>query len=500
MKRRLFGALLSLLAWPALAHVGTLNVVYESQTPPVPLRVIIRPPGVVPGLADIDVRVLTNGVKQVTVLPVHARAGLKGAPPPDIAQPVQGEPNLYHAQLWLMTAGAYSVHVNVETTNGLTKAIVPVNSLALARLPMNGALGVLLASLGILLFGLAASIVSAAVREGILAPGSVPTEQRLRAGRAAFGIATGLLVLALIGGRAWWNSRDRDHRTNRLYQPVACTAEVRSDQGQRVLRLSIQTNDARALWPQLVPDHGKLMHVFLMRERDLDVFAHLHPVRRNHWLFEAALPPLPPGNYRLYADVTHENGLAQTLTAVATIEDVAGAQASNTTKLGTDPDDSWHQGRTFFSAAGSECDLGDGLVMKWEAAGTLAAARETSLRFSVLDRSGKPARLEPYMSMLGHAAIRRDDGSVFAHLHPAGSISIASQQVFQLRAGERPQGRITPEMLEKLCQPPSGDSTQFPLSFPYEFPKPGRYRIWVQVKVAGQVRTAEFDTAVVAAR
>jgi hypothetical protein len=242
------------------------------------------------------------------------------------------------------------------------------------------------------------------------------------------------------------------------------------------------------------------MHVFMMREPDLDVLAHVHPVRRNHWLFEAALPPMPPGSYRLYADVTHENGLAQTLVAVARIEDVAAAKTTNTTKLWTDPDDSWHQGRTFFSAAGSKCDLGDGFVMKWETGSTLEVGRETSLRFSALDRNGKLARLEPYMSMLGHAAVRRDDGAVFTHLHPAGSISIASQQVFQLRAGERPQGRITPEMLEKLCQPPSGDSSQFPLSFPYEFPKPGRYRIWVQVKVGGQVRTAEFDTTVAAAR
>src|SRR6185369_6869525 len=91
----------------ALAHVGTLNAIYETQAPPAPVRVIIRPPGVVPGLAEIDVRVLTNGVQRVTALPVHWRAGLAGAPPPDVAVQVKGEPNLYHAELWLMARGAY---------------------------------------------------------------------------------------------------------------------------------------------------------------------------------------------------------------------------------------------------------------------------------------------------------------------------------------------------------------------------------------------------------
>jgi hypothetical protein len=34
------------------------------------------------------------------------------------------------------------------------------------------------------------------------------------------------------------------------------------------------------------------------------------------------------------------------------------------------------------------------------------------------------------------------------------------------------------------------------ISFPYEFPKAGRYRVWVQVKPADRVLTGVFDVEV----
>jgi len=106
--RKFLGCLL-LLPLVAHAHIGSPNVIYEGLAGPYPLRVVVRPPGVVPGLAEISVRVLQGKVDRVTVLPVRYDTGSKGSPPPDAAKPVRGEPNLYTAELWLMTSGAHSI-------------------------------------------------------------------------------------------------------------------------------------------------------------------------------------------------------------------------------------------------------------------------------------------------------------------------------------------------------------------------------------------------------
>src|SRR5205823_7770245 len=88
----------------------------------------------------------------------------------------------------------------------------------------------------------------------------------------------------------------------------------RSPGSGSVLRLAIDDTawtDAKRQWTPLVPDHGHLMHLFLVRDSSLDGFAHLHPLPLDSTTFEAALPPLAAGGYRVYADVVHESGFAE---------------------------------------------------------------------------------------------------------------------------------------------------------------------------------------------
>ena len=497
---------LSLAPVQSQAHVGNPNVIYDGNAGPYPVRVTVRPPGVVPGLAEVDVRALTNGARRVTVLPAHFKTGLKGAPPPDLAQPVRGDARLFHAELWLMAHGPYSVHVQIEGDAGEGTVIVPVNSLATAQRGLPAGLGVILAALGIFLFVAAVALVGAAVRESVLEPGALPSARRTRLARGVMTVTAGLLALALYGGRVWWNREDGAYRNHGLFQPPQIDATARGEGAHRVLRIDVVRLGPRSGWAALVPDHGKLMHAFLMREPELDAFAHLHPVRlaaakpgRESKSFESVLPPLPAGNYRLYADVTHETGFAQTLVSTVTLPPAPAGDEAAYTLAASDPDDSWHTGARFDAAAPRRAHaLADGWTMTWEEPATLVAGRETTLRFAVRDAAGRPAPLERHMGMLAHAALRRDDGTVFTHLHPAGSISMAAQQIFALRAQEKPPGRITAELLDQLCRQPRPEEFRQALAFPCEFPRPGAYRVWVQVKLAGRVMTGAFDTTVAA--
>ena len=496
MSRRAFAVLLCALAClpaasPARAHVGSPNVFYDGAAGPYAVRVIVRPPAVVPGLAEITVHVQDGGkADQVTVQPIQWLAGIKGAPPPDVAVPVPGAPGVWSSQLWLMVTSSYSVRIHIKGPAGEGVALVPVVAAPSQVLRMQKGLGVVLAALGLFLFAGAVNLVGAAVREGALPPGEVPDGRRRRRARIVSVVAGLLFALALWGGRSWWSSVDAAAR-ERLYKPFTVHTSVRLDGGRPVLEMRIDDWRSKE-WTPLMPDHGKLMHLFLLREPGLDAFAHVHPVPEGKDAFRAALPALPAGSYRVYADVVHESGFPQTLVDKVTIPAAPAEVAASTQGPAPDPDDSWRAAEPLSreAAGGPQVSLlEDGSTMLWHRE-PLVVDREATLRFAVRNPDGRPAVLEPYMGMLSHAIVSRDDGKVFIHLHPMGSINMAAQQVFARKEGG--DGSV-PTM---ASMDHSSHAAVGVVSIPYAFPQPGRYRIWVQVKQAEKVLTGVFDAVV----
>jgi hypothetical protein len=476
----------------ASAHVGSPDSLYEGDAGPYRVRVIVRPPGVVPGRADVTVRLLSGaGLRSVLVLPLRGGRPTAEDPPPDSAQRVPGASDLYEAQLWLMDAGAYSIRVDVAGTAGSGTVLVPVNSIATRRLGFDTPLAIALLGLGAFLFAGAITIVGAAVRESVLAPGTQPDAARRRRSWWIRLIAVPLLALALFAGKQWWDRDDAAHAAS-LYRPMDVQTTIAAGPGH-LLTLAITDSEwlGRGFSP-LIPDHGKLMHLFLVRD-DLAAMAHLHPLMLDSSSFRTSLPPLAPGRYRLYGDIVQENGFSQTLLDSVRVPEFRGPWKA------MDQDDSWWGGsRLPAIRPQAVAHLEDGSIMTWvRDSAPIVVGRDLELRFTVHTKDGKPATLEPYMGMLCHAAIARDDGAVFVHLHPSGTISMGSQLVYALRQSSDTTGvlasRITAAEQAGRMASMGSEGEPGTVTLPYAFPRPGRYRIWVQVKVNGRVLTGSFD-------
>ena len=541
--RRLVAILFLVLSLSAQAHVGSPNVFLDGKVGVYPVRIIIRPPTVVPGVAEISIRIDGDGVRSVNALPVFWNAGKKGAPPPDEARLVRGTTNLYAANLWLMRSGAYSVEVNIEGAHGSGTLNVPVNAVATNTNGMTRPYAAILTALGLLLFAGAVRLVGATFGQSLVPPGESPGRSQIWRGRIAMALAILLFAGGLYGGWIWWGMDEKEYQTKTLYRPLDFFASVGERTNQAILELSAYDPENAAWdkhWTPLMPDHGKLMNLFLVREPDEQVFVHLHPIVRNlqgvdvkppalpegkytAYGFETALPPLPAGHYRVYADVTHETGLSETLTATAdlpapsakmlqfwagnSMDEICGGDISKLARgvfpLPPDPDDSWHvhmgtTNRVETVGPNRVVGVSSGWKMIWLAPGGLVENREASLRFQLVDTNGAPVFVEPYMGMNGHAVVRRNDGAVFAHIHPTGTFSMAALEFFSPDANGKPGKKETNVLAQTVIDHSHTNSagTVNEVSFPYAFPQPGHYRLRVQLKSSGRVYTGAFDVDV----
>lgn len=507
-----FSALLLLVPMAALAHVGNPDIYFDGQAGPYRLFVTVRPPLVIPGVADIEVRTSNSHVQSLHAVPVPLDAEeSKFAPVPDSLKVSGQDRQFFTGSLWIMAAGSWQVRITADGTDGRANVAVPVPSVPRTTKKMQWGLGALLIVMMLLLVGGLVVMSGASVREAQLEPGAEPSEAQEKRARRAMAICFAIVAVVLAFGGSWWNASEAQYRRN-IFSPLGMRADLNPD---GMLRLSL--SDAPVSKPSgrarlerafftrttddLVADHDHLMHLYVIREPGLDVVYHLHPQRTGPGEFDLQMPNTESGQYNLYADIVHANGFPETL--VANIKVPPGLPGRALAG-----DDARGSGVNWQAAPETNTfRLPDGYTMTWNRpGGTLRANQLQEFRFTLLDpRQRGPIDMRLYMGMTGHAAFVKTDGTAFAHIHPAGSVSMASlmmaQNQLREKANEMDMSNMDMAQMDasQMNHASMNHSTAVQsavpneVAFPYGFPTAGRYRIFVQMKHGDTVETGIFD-------
>jgi hypothetical protein len=488
MHRRMLGILVLILVTvlSGSAHVGSSDVFFEGDAGPYHIYVTVRVPQVIPGIADIQVRSASNDVEKIEIVPMRlSGAGSNFPPTPDVAERSKQDSQFFTGSLWLMESGALKVRVSVEGSKGKGELAVPVPAFAQRTLPMERSLGSLLGFLMVFLAVGLVFIAGAASREGNLEPGETPSVAKTRRARMVMAITSVVVLGILFLGKAWWGAEATNYKRGvNFFKPPEAETQL-----ENTNRLVIRAKGQDPSWSKevemkdVIPDHNHLMHLFLISTPGMDRLWHLHPERAEDGAFVEDLPSMPAGHYKVFADIVDQAGFPWTLVGRIDLPEISGKALAG-------DDSSWTG--TPLAAEGNKASvaqLADGGRIVWEKGTTpLAANAAMVFKFEVEDKDGNPAKdLQPYMGMAGHAEFVSSDMSVFAHIHPAGSASMAALEL----ANGVPKGNHA--MPDGMALPEPVPSE---VSFPYGFPKPGEYRIFVQIKRAGQVETAVFDALV----
>lgn len=491
IRRRLFyllGLLLFLGVQAAYAHVGSPDVYAEGQAGPYKLSIVIRPPLVIPGVADIEVRTQTDGIERIAVTPVPLTGEASEHPPvADAMTRPSADARFFTAHLWIMQTGSWQIRFAATGTQGAGVLSIPFPATALSTKKMQTGMGTMLGTLGALLVVGMIGIVGAATREARLRPGESVSGAGRRRGYIAMSVTFAVLVAAIVLGNAWWKS-EADSYSEYIYKPLTMQPTLRAGNV-----LDLQLRDPGWLHlrklDDFIPDHDHLMHLYMIRWPQMDVVFHLHPELVSTGEFQLALPSVPAGTYRLYADIVHAAGFPETIVGEVTLPAIAGRPLQGDDAEGTDSPIS----NGSAASADERFKLADGYTMVWKRPSSLSAKSPQDFEFELVDANGNaPADMGLYMGMLGHAAFVKTDGTVFAHIHPTGTVAMAAFMMANPKA-DMPANHGAMSMPGMNMDHAAIPNT---VSFPYGFPSAGQYRIFVQMKHGHAVETGVFDASV----
>ena len=474
----------------AAAHLNSPNVYLEEAAGPWPAITVIDMPRAVPGEARVRVRLqdLKPGeAAKVRLLEIPPE-GEQAAPGWVEAKVLSADPSTFIAPMPLMTYGVWKARIEVSGGRGQGTIDIPVAAKTPPSQTITRSLAAILLTLAAFLLGTLWLIVRALSRDVYRGAATIPTWARryLPAG-------TTLAFLGVLGFHMYaWAQMDAQLSLRNARTTKATLAEMEGAVvagNETVLRLAVKDTKGRPV-TDLVADHGKIMHAVVVKVPEMTYFLHLHPVPAGPGAFDVNVDPPEPGRYEVFADLLYPTGATDTVTANFDAGPGGGPRAPRF----ADPDDSESTQAAFGAEATGRrmTDVGDGLTMRLVSppAGPIAIRDLLDIGVELDGPDGKPVdALEPYMGMGGHLLIVRSDFQVFAHVHPMGTIS-AGMTMPPMHAG------MSPEEHAKMMAAMQSRIPGARVSFPFGFPSPGKYRLFVQVKYGGKIRTGVYDLTV----
>lgn len=206
--------------------------------------------------------------------------------------------------------------------------------------------------------------------------------------------------------------------------------------------LSFEILDAAgAAVTDFATEHDKQLHLIVVRA-DGTHFRHVHPTLSPEGRWTLPWQWATGGSYRIYADFVPDVADGPDKVTLTRTVDVAGAFTPNP------------------ATATSTTSEVDGYTVTLD--GDLTAGESSELTLSVT-RDGQPVTtLQPYLGAFGHLVALRDGDLAYLHVHAEGD------------------------------DPQDGDTAGPDIRFAAEAPTTGRYLLYLDFQVDGQVHTAEF--------
>jgi hypothetical protein len=195
--------------------------------------------------------------------------------------------------------------------------------------------------------------------------------------------------------------------------------------------------------------HERRMHLIVVR-RDGTGFRHLHPEMDEAGTWTVPVEFAEAGVYRAFADFS-----------------VGGEQHTLASDLFVSGGD--FQARPFPASAALDSTSGYEVRVRGD---ELRAGESSSLTFAVSREGEAVDDLAPYLGAKGHLVALREGDLAFLHVHPEES------------EDEHGHGEH------------SDAGTANEIAFAASFPTAGNYRLYLQFKHEGSVRTAEFTVSV----